>query len=51
MGVNPLPELCYLCGEPLAEPVSDDHVPMKQLFAPRSPQKVQPFDPSYHSSA
>jgi hypothetical protein len=39
MGVNPLPELCYLCGEPLAEPVSDDHVPMKQLFAPEVRKK------------
>ena len=42
MGVNPLPELCYLCGEPLAEPVSDDHVPMKQLFAPEVRKKYNP---------
>ncbi|MCR4377145.1 MAG: hypothetical protein NUV50_03510 [Rhodospirillales bacterium] len=26
-------EICYLCGEPLAEPISDDHVPPKQMFA------------------
>jgi hypothetical protein len=32
-GVKPLPDLCYLCGEPLAKPVSYDHVPMQQLFA------------------
>ena len=25
--------LCYLCGQPLVEPVSSDHVPPKQLFA------------------
>jgi len=27
------PELCYLCGRILDEPVSDDHVPPKQIFA------------------
>jgi hypothetical protein len=32
--VKPLPDLCYLCGRQLIEPISDDHVPMKQLFAP-----------------
>jgi hypothetical protein len=42
MGVKPIPDLCYLCGEPLAEPVSDDHVPMKQLFAPEIRKKHNP---------
>ncbi len=28
-----LPSVCYLCGESLAEPISWDHAPMKQLFA------------------
>jgi hypothetical protein len=25
---------CYLCGKPLREPISDDHVPPQGLFAP-----------------
>jgi hypothetical protein len=34
--------LCYLCGEPLAKPISDDHVPMRQLFAPEVRKKHNP---------
>jgi hypothetical protein len=30
--MNAKPALCYLCGQPLSEPVSMDHVPMLQLF-------------------
>lgn len=28
-----LPELCYLCGKLLAEPIGWDHAPMRQMFA------------------
>lgn len=28
-----LQEICYLCGLPLTDPVSDDHVPPKQFYA------------------
>jgi hypothetical protein len=35
------PTICYLCGKPLTEPISDDHVPPKQIFA-RSIRKVHP---------
>jgi hypothetical protein len=31
---RPLPDLCYLCGKTLVAPVSADHVPPQQLFAP-----------------
>jgi len=27
------PSLCYLCGQPLAEPINRDHVPADQIFA------------------
>lgn len=27
------PQLCYLCGQPLSDPISRDHVPPKQLYA------------------
>jgi hypothetical protein len=30
--MNAGPALCYLCGQPLREPISSDHVPMKQLY-------------------
>jgi len=33
--IRPLPDLCYLCAEPLTAPISDDHVPMKQLVTPK----------------
>lgn len=33
-------EICYLCGEPLCDPTSADHVPPKQLFA-RSLRRAQ----------
>jgi hypothetical protein len=36
------PAICYLCGEPLAEPVSNDHVPMQQLFARELRKKHKP---------
>ena len=29
-----VPQLCYLCGMPLTEPITPDHVPPKQLYAP-----------------
>ena len=28
------PALCYLCGQPLVEPINDDHVPPRLFFAP-----------------
>jgi hypothetical protein len=28
----PRPEICYLCGEPLAEPIAKDHVPADKIF-------------------
>jgi hypothetical protein len=31
-----LPEVCYLCGERLIQPIDYDHVPMKQLWAPQT---------------
>ena len=38
-----LPKICYLCGKSLTEPISDDHVPPKQIFA-RSIRKSHPTD-------
>jgi hypothetical protein len=32
--MNARPALCYLCGQPLSEPIGMDHVPMQQLYAP-----------------
>lgn len=31
--MNVLPSTCYLCGKPLLPPISNDHVPPKQLYA------------------
>jgi hypothetical protein len=36
------PAICYLCSETLAEPVSNDHVPMQQLFARELRKKHKP---------
>lgn len=30
----PLPDICYLCAQPLSKPVNVDHVPAQQLFPP-----------------
>jgi hypothetical protein len=35
-------KVCYLCGEPLCEPIGKDHVPPKQLFA-RAIRKTNPL--------
>ncbi len=35
------PSICYLCGKSLTEPIDDDHVPPKQIFA-RSIRKAHP---------
>jgi hypothetical protein len=51
MGAKPVPDLCYLCGKPLDEPISVDHVPMQQLFATEVRKEAQSFEPSYHSGA
>lgn len=39
---KPLPNLCYLCGQSLTGPISDDHAPMKQLFAPEVRKEHNP---------
>src|SRR5215813_292594 len=31
--MNKSPRICYLCGRPLAPPLSQDHVPPKQFYA------------------
>ena len=36
------PSICYLCGQPLAEPTSADHVPPKQFYADEIRKKHSP---------
>lgn len=40
---SPLPRLCYLCGQPIRPPVSQDHVPPRCFFAPEIRQRHQPL--------
>ena len=35
----PKNQLCYLCGTPLGEPTSKDHIPLKALFPPEIRKK------------
>lgn len=40
--MNGTPDLCYLCGDPLSEPVDRDHVPPKQFYADRVRREHNP---------
>jgi hypothetical protein len=39
---TPKNPLCYLCGNPLGEPTSKDHIPLKALFPPEIRKKHKP---------
>ncbi len=39
---KPSLSLCYLCGKPLAPPISSDHVPLRQLYAKAIRKKHSP---------